>query len=272
MPSSYAHYRMGQEVRRNVNNHAKRIIELYPELFLIGVHGPDILFYYKPLGKNIVNQTGYGLHKRPGSEFFMRAADVIRQHRGEEAYLSYVYGVICHFALDVTCHAYIEEKIRKSGISHAEIEVEFDRELLVRDGYDPIRKKLTTHIVPSKENAEVIKDFYSCISAEQVRKALKGMLFYTNFLVTPSKVKRNLIYTGLKIAGHYEGMHGHIVNYEKNPACSDSTDRLLTLYPKAEQLAVKLIEEFEEYLEGEKPLNEIYQYTFGGVLPESEAK
>lgn len=269
MPSSYAHYRMGQEVRKDVNCHAKKIIEAYPDLFLIGVHGPDILFYYKPLCSNPVNQTGYGLHKQPGMDFFTKAAEVVKKHLEEDAYLAYVYGVICHFALDVTCHGYIEEKIQKSGISHAEIEVEFDRELLVRDGYDPIRRKLTTHIVPSKENAGVIKAFYDGITTEQVRKALKGMIFYTNFLVAPGKVKRNLIYTGLKLAGHYEDMHGQIVNYEKNPECNDSTDKLLHFYPKAEKLAVKLIEDYEDYLEERKPLNEIYQYTFGGRITHS---
>lgn len=270
MPSSYAHYRMGQDVRKDVTKDAGKIIEDYPELYLIGLHGPDILFYYKPLGKNIVNQTGYEMHERPGREFFTQAGEIIKKHSGQEAYLAYIYGFLCHFALDVTCHGYIEQKIQESGISHAEIEVEFDRELLVMDGLDPIREKLTTHIVPSGENADVIKDFYPGITEKQVEKALKGMIFYTNFLVAPSKLKRQLIYTGLKLAGHYDGMKGQIVNYEKNPACADSTEILLKLYPKAEELAVQLIEEYNAFLKDDQPLKEIYQYTFGGVMGESE--
>lgn len=270
MPSSYAHYRLGKRIQKAVKEPAKKVIEAYPELFQIGLHGPDILFYYKPLGKNVVNQTGYGMHNWAGKKFFTEAAEVLKEHDGKEAYLSYVYGFICHFALDVSCHAYVEEKIQKSGISHAEIEVEFDRELMVRDGLDPIRQKLTGHIVASDENAEVIQNFYPEISAKQVEKALRGMVFYCDFLVAPSKFKRNLIYTGLKLAGAYEGMHGQIVNYEKNMSCADSTEKLLELYEEAFCLAVKLIEEYDEFLKTGKPLDEIYAFNFGGVLPERE--
>lgn len=56
-----------------------------------------------------------------------------------------------HFALDVSCHGYIDEKIAASGISHTEIEVEFDRMLMLMDGKDPLRQNLTEHIVPCME-------------------------------------------------------------------------------------------------------------------------
>lgn len=270
MPSSYAHYRLGQHVRQRINEPAKKVIEAYPELFLIGLHGPDILFYYKPLGKNKVNETGYRMHDFPGKQFFTEAAEVIKEHKGKDAYLSYVYGFICHFALDVTCHAYVEEKIQASGISHAEIEVEFDRELLIMDGFDPIRKKLVDHIVHSEENAKIIQAFYPSITEKEVLKALRSILFYCNFLVAPSKFKRNLILTGLKIAGCYESMHGQIVNYEKNMDCADSTEKLVGYFEDALELALSLINEYDEFLNQKQPLNEIYEYTFGGVLPERE--
>ena len=62
MPSTYAHYRLGQQVRRELEGNERKIIEKYPQLYLIGLHGPDILFYYKPLRPNPVNQIGYDLH------------------------------------------------------------------------------------------------------------------------------------------------------------------------------------------------------------------
>ena len=155
MPSTYAHYRLGLEVKNNLGATERKVVEEYLELFMIGLHGPDILFYFNPLFNNQVNQIGYSMHGRPGKEFFKNAAEVIKQHPGNNAYLSYVYDFICHFTLDETCHGYIDEKIAASGISHTEIEVEFDRMLMVKDGYDPIRHKLTGHIVPSIENAAV---------------------------------------------------------------------------------------------------------------------
>lgn len=270
MPSTYAHYRLGQEVRKKVPEEAKKVIEQNPEAFLIGLHGPDILFYYKPLQSNPVNQIGYGMHERPGKEFFTRAARIVKLHKKEPAYLAYTYGFICHFALDVTCHGYIDEKIAASGVSHAEIEVEFDRELMVRDGLNPIRHCLTGHINPSMKNAAVIQDFYKGVGARQVEAALKGMIFNNKLLLAPSKIKRQLVYMLLRISGNYKEMHGLMVNFTKNPACADSTLRLLQLYKEASKLAVSLITEYEGFLNEEMPLNAIYNYTFGTRLLESE--
>ena len=48
MPSTYAHYRMGQEVIKQVSAPAHDIIMKHKQLYDIGLHGPDILFYYHP--------------------------------------------------------------------------------------------------------------------------------------------------------------------------------------------------------------------------------
>ena len=105
---------------------------MYRQLYLIGLHGPDILLYYKPLKSNPVNRIGFGMHERPGMEFFRYAVKVIEKKKNKEPYLAYMYGVMCQFALDVSCHGYIDKKIAESGVTHAEIEVEFDRMLMDR--------------------------------------------------------------------------------------------------------------------------------------------
>ena len=266
MPSNYAHYRMGQEVRDCLGIEEKKIVEEYPELFLIGLHGPDMLFFYKPLIRNKVNRIGHGMHGKAGKEFFVNAAEVIKKHPENAAYLSYVYGFICHFALDETCHGYIDEKIAASGISHTEIESEFDRMLMIKDGYDPIRHRLADHIVPSMENAEIIQAFFEDVDSVEVCGALKGMIKNNNLLTAPSKAKRLLIYTFMTLTGNYKEMHGLLINYQKNPRCDDSTERLWFLYQKAKELAVTLITEYRGYLEGGKDLNPIYNYTFGSQL------
>ena len=270
MPSTYAHYRIGQEVRNSLGESERKVVEEYPELFLIGLHGPDILFYFNPLFNNQVNQIGYSMHGRSGKEFFKNAAEVIKQHPRNNAYLSYVYGFICHFALDETCHGYIDEKIAASGISHTEIEVEFDRMLMIKDGYDPIRHRLTEHIVPSMENAEVIQAFFEGVDSVQVRKALNEMIKNNNLLIAPSKGKRLLIKGLLTVTGNYKEMHGLVVNYQENPLCDDSTRKLWSLYQEAKELAVLLLHDYRNYLEGSEDLNQIYNYTFGSQLTEEE--
>lgn len=86
------------------------------------------------------------LHARPAAEFFEQAWKKGKELSANRAGFAYLYGFICHFALDHSCHGYIEEKIQKSGVTHAEIEVEFDRMLLEKHGHNPITSHLTNHI------------------------------------------------------------------------------------------------------------------------------
>ena len=262
MPSTYAHYRMGKEVAEELTGEAWHTLSMYRQLYLIGLHGPDILFYYKPLKSNVINGIGYGMHCRPGVEFFEHAVKVIENKDNKAPYLAYMYGVMCHFALDVTCHGYIDEKIEKSGVSHAEIEVEFDRMLMLKDGFDPVRHSLTDHIVPSMRNAKVISCFYEGTTPEQVMQAPEGMIKYNRLLLAPSGLKRMFVDGLLKLSGNYKEMHGLMVNYNANPLCKDSNEKLMGLYGKAKKLAVQLINEYSAI----DDWNPIYEYTFGSKL------
>lgn len=115
MPSTYAHYRMGQEVYRNLTGKPKQIIEKYKELYDIGLHGPDILFYYKPLFANPVNQVGYAMHDRPGIEFFRQASLVMQKAeiRKRVKRIFTASAVILHWTSAVT--ATLMKKLRKAG-------------------------------------------------------------------------------------------------------------------------------------------------------------
>ena len=268
MPSTYAHYRMGQQVRKMLKGHEKEVLEKYPQLYLIGLHGPDILFYYKPLKSNPINKIGYELHDHSGKEFFERARKIILSKTDKEPYLAYTYGVLNHFALDVNCHGYIEDKIGDSGISHGEIEVEFDRELMVRDKKNPVTQLLTRHIVPSEENARIISEFYPGTSMQEMQESLKGMIFYNNLLVAPSHIKRWGIHLLLKLSGNHKEMKGLIVNYHKNPACNDSTAKLIALYLQAKKMANQFIMEFDGFLNEDHGLDPIFAYSFGSELVE----
>lgn len=269
MPTTYAHRRFGAQVLEMITPEAREKIQAYPDLFYFGVHGPDLLFYYDALKKNKVNSLGSRIHELPGEDFFTKAAAVLRQTKQEDlpAAYSYIYGFLCHYALDVCCHGYIQEKIDASGISHSEIEAELDRELLVMDGKDPVRQKLTDHLKPSQENARIISAFYEGISEEEISKTMKDMVMYLDLLVLPGKLKRGIVLWLLKVVNHYDSMHGLIINYEKNPECADSTEKLITLYENARELATQLIDTFSAYVREEMPLQEVYTYNFSSVLP-----
>ncbi len=110
MPNTYAHYRFGQEILRSLPEEKQHALRKNLPLYLIGQHGPDILFYYHPLRSNEINAIGYSVHEWTGSRFFTQGAEIVRNSENPEASYAYLAGFLCHFALDSTCHPYIEKK------------------------------------------------------------------------------------------------------------------------------------------------------------------
>ena len=58
MPAVYAHYLFGKKVYKALPEAEKKMVRQGKDAFLIGLHGPDLLFYYRPFGKNRINQQG----------------------------------------------------------------------------------------------------------------------------------------------------------------------------------------------------------------------
>lgn len=176
MPTTYTHYRFGKDVLDALPRRIRTAMETNRELFDIGLHGPDILFYYRALIPNSVSGQGYGMHKQMADLFFERAKKVIADADDKTMSRAYIYGFICHFALDSECHPYVEKMIQKSGIGHSEIEMEFDRYLLTEDKFDPLTYRQTEHIHATEKNAKVVAPFFDHVTAQQARKALTGLL------------------------------------------------------------------------------------------------
>lgn len=264
MPSTYAHYRMGQQVRQSLAGRQREVVEAWPELYLIGLHGPDILFYYKPLSANPVKTVGHALHERPGRSFFSHACRAVRESRQPEAALAYAYGLLNHFALDMSCHPYVNGLAAAGRLTHTEIEVEFDRSLMVADGLDPVTFVQTGHIHPTAENAGVIAPFYPVVTAGQVEKALKGMVFYHNLLMARTAGKRRLLSAGLLVAGRGRELQGLVIRPEGNPQCVESSARLRELYAQGQERAVRFLQDFDACLAGARPLPEPFRCNFEG--------
>ena len=263
MPSTYAHRRFGANVLDHLPEDARSRITPYRELYDIGLHGPDILFYYHAAKSNPVSHLGNAMHDEPGAAFFAPARSRVQSADDPAAALAYVLGFICHFALDSTCHPCVEQYVRDSGVSHCEIETEFDNMLMRRDGHDPLHYFTASHIHPSEANARVIAPFYKDISVEQIYDALRGMISLHKLLQASNPVKRWVVLTGMRAVGKYDGMHGLVANPKPNPACADSNRRLDDLYAKALPLAERLILAYIDDLATDAPLDKAYEHTFG---------
>ena len=70
-PSTYAHYRFGQEVLKELPNDIKKIIIENKELCDIGLHGPDLFFDYLPLKTNEINSIGYNMHEKQEKKYLI---------------------------------------------------------------------------------------------------------------------------------------------------------------------------------------------------------
>ena len=264
MPSTYAHYRLGRDVLQRLDPDLRAIAEGHRQLYDIGLHGPDILFYYDALHRNPTSQVGFSMHRFPGRDFFGPARDTLSGMDDCDAGEAYLMGFVCHFALDSTCHPFIEDYIHANGVAHTKIEGEFDRMLLVEDGKDPVRQDLVPHIHPTDANAEVIAAFFPDVTPGQVRAALEDMLRYNSLLVCPGWLKRRLIIRTLRKSGNYDDMVGLILNAEGDPRCDGSNARLKELYDGAVGLAVTLIGDLHDYLDGRtEELPARFDRTFG---------
>ena len=255
MPTTYTHYRFGKDVLLNLPDPYKKTALEKRELFDIGLHGPDILFYYYPVCFNHVNQMGVKLHKKHAGEFFEHAAKVIKEKNNNISGEAYIYGFICHYALDSVCHKYIEKIIEVSGIGHSEIEMELDRRFMEEDGLDPLTYVPIHHILPLKKSAYVIAPFFEGIKMDEVLKALKGMRWGLKQLMPLNKFKDVVVRIGLKAAG-LEKKYGLFMSKKANGKCDPYCRILKEKYNECITFAVKLICDYKEYLEcgGELPL------------------
>lgn len=255
MPAAYAHKIFGLEVLIRLSKDKQEIIQRNIDSYYLGLHGPDVLFYYQPLKANKVSRVGFQMHEEEAYPYFEHWKNVYLKTCPKESYLAYLYGFLCHFSLDSTCHPLVQEKIDNSDVTHTEIESSFDRMLLEKEKKDPLRENIVSHIKGNETNIENVS---LCFKVEKkvAKKAISSMLFYNKLLKAPSKIQRGLVNTILKITNNYQEVHGMMIPYVKDERCSDSDQKLYDmLYGDSLKKAVELIDNYALFLEGKAELD-----------------
>lgn len=255
MPAGYAHYIFGQKVLNALQPPYQQIIKNNIDLYNIGVHGPDILFYYNAPVSNKVKQQGNTMHQKAAYDFFKTAQNIIKS-KPDEASIAYLYGFITHFVLDHSCHPYIAVKQRELDLTHSEIESELDRRLLVNNHLDPLRTSLIDHIHPRHEISKTIAPFFQ-LDDKTIYKSLKDLRFYLNWIKAPGKIKRTFVLLCMKAGGIYDEYHGLLISYEANQKCEKCIQELTQNLDRQVMSAKWLIETFME-----QPLDDIYHFNF----------
>ena len=288
MPTTYTHYRFGTDVYKRLPLQIRQDIRPYLDLFCIGLHGPDLLFYYKALFRNPVNRLGFAMHKRPGMVFFSAAAHALgRQTRinteGDNSVseqssiqtepvipaedmapsMAYLYGFLCHFALDSNCHPYVEQSVRRTGISHSEIEAELDRWYMIKDGIDPMYYHPTRHFRATQRNARVISRFFSGVGPREALTAIRSIRFYINLLTIRTPARRRILRSAMILVHCPQDLYDMVRQPKANPACASICSRLTKHYDTAVSDAAELIQNFKNHIEKGEPLDARLNHTFG---------
>lgn len=200
MPTTYAHWRFGDKCIRMLPDDLQNIILNNRAIFDYGVHGPDIFFYYNCLKHNEVNRYGSAMHDIPYKDTLAQIKENFKKTENKDMALSYLLGFTCHFTLDSYCHGFIEKVDETMPYSHGKIESQFDRYLLIKDGFNPVTKSVTDMFHPDKKMAKVISGLFNKFDEDIIYKTLKDQKLYLNLLKDNSDIKRFFLTTAMDIA------------------------------------------------------------------------
>lgn len=184
MPANYAHYRFGKLVLPGLPADVRQCIQRFRRMYDMGLHGPDIFFYYNPLMKTAPGELGEKFHAQTGQEFFPTACNAATS----EAARAYLYGLLGHYCLDSLCHPYVQKIVDIGEASHVALESEFDRYLLELDKepvphtYDMSRRfKLT------RGECMTVAEFYPPATGSNISQSVKIMAMASKFFASPNR-------------------------------------------------------------------------------------
>ena len=262
MPAAYAHYRFGQLVFSRLPEEKQKLIQAHRTLYDLGLQGPDLLFHYRPLRHDPQKGTGSRLHEAPAEAFFRPAGEQLCCSRDGDALLAYLWGFLCHFALDFHCHPYIDAAEAAGGPGHLAIEADFDRTLLEEAGLPIDAAGTAGHIKLSQKNARLIHVLFPGVSARQLHMAAVTMSLNQRLLSSQRPLVRGLVAAALKLFGRYEKLGPMMLHPQPDPRCEESSRQLAVCFAQAQDTALRLIEAFQASAQGLQNYDPLYQYNY----------
>ena len=264
MPAIYAHNKYGKLVIPNLSKEIKSVIKKYPYTFRIGLQGPDYLFFYKAFSKNKINKKGIKYHKNDAFDFIQNAVTVVKSYGTNSPQFSYILGFICHFALDMACHPYVNLFMEITGCGHVEIEGDLDQLILSSEGYLPEYYPMHLLVPVSEQTASGMAPFYDELSETTIYHCLKWMRLIKRFFIAPGFIKRTAINTVLRLTLHYKSLKGHVTMPYANKKCRQQAKFLYKTLKASVPNAVFLINNFQNAVMELEELSEKFHMDFNG--------
>ena len=259
MPTTYAHYTFGNECYETLPTKLKKIVNKHRDLYNIGLHGPDILFYYLVNPK--VSSYGYNMHQIAVKEFLEEAKVNYVTHDEKEEMMSYLLGFISHFILDTMCHGYVERKKEVSKITHNKVEAQWDRHLMVLDKRKPNLVDRSESLKPTIKNTKIISYFYPYTHFSIYRTSKWHVAIIT--IINTYSLKAEKIKKKLLSFLHLYDFCDLFIGFKEEEDCKDSNLRLDKLKNKALKYYPKLVDSFYKFLFDGKPLDKMFLHDFG---------
>lgn len=261
MPANYAHYRFGVAMLGKMPGDIARTVKRFRWLYDMGLHGPDLFYYHNPLLQTKVGALGSRFHKQTGQEFFGRVCRSLRLNP-TEAGQAYLYGLLCHYALDSLCHPFLHRAAREARLSHLRIEGEFDRFLLETDGKTPPHtQNLSLHIRLTPGECETVAKFYPPATAAQIRDCVRNMAAITKLFSAPEGTARAALQKGVQFAA--KDAADRMIPSAPDSRCAHLNGPLLDLYRQAEERFPTMLTQLSAHMTYNAALGEEFLETFG---------
>lgn len=258
MPSNYAHQRFGRQIFDLLPSKAKTTVQRFPQLYAVGLHGPDLFFYYNPFAETSIGSLGKQYHRQSGQVFFTRVCAMLQQEPTEGA-RSYLYGLLAHYCLDSACHPLVHAQTDNGPLGHVEVEVEFDRHLMVLDGIEsPETKSTGESFRLTRGECVTVSRFYPPATPASIHTAVLNTRLITRFLAGKN---RRFLKAVLSPFGAV--IQQQLMCAPANHRCLHLNKELQSLYDEALARYPSLLAQLLNHLENGTPLGEDFAPEFG---------
>nr|MBQ8244180.1 zinc dependent phospholipase C family protein [Oscillospiraceae bacterium] len=255
MPAHYAHYRFGRQVLSAMPPEVRQEIQRFRRMYDMGLHGPDIFFYYYPFLTTAVGDLGKSFHRQPGQDFFPRACAAANS----EAARAYLYGLLAHYCLDSACHPFVHKMVDSGEAGHVALESEFDRYLMAMDGITaPHSHDVTRHMKLTRGECMTVAEFYPPATGANVSQSVQFMGFAVRFLAGGNREKREALLKKLK-----PGITDHMIPPEPVAAFARMDSELLARFNRAVKQYPELLAQLLAHKRTGEPLGGDFAPNFG---------
>lgn len=174
MPSSITHSYFIKDIYNRLNNKYKDLLKVNVEELKTYAQGPDILYFYNFFlngNSKKIRDMGSIAHKYRTKLFFENLITYIVNHKLENnpEILSFLYGSIGHYNLDVIVHPFVNY-----------LSYDKDNNKKIENKHTEIERFLDCYMIEKREGikANIFKCYRECYNVKHISNELKNLISY----------------------------------------------------------------------------------------------